>query len=69
MLKEMEEQMIRIKTNLNTTHDKHKRYVDKGKTTRYFRVGDHVYLEVRPKKSSLKLGICPKLAPKYCGPF
>ena len=36
---------------------------------REFRVGDHVYLRVMAKKSSLKLGICAKLSPRYCGPF
>ena len=34
-----------------------------------FNVGDHVYLRVRPRKSSLKLGSCAKLSPRYCGPF
>ena len=34
-----------------------------------FRVGDHVYLRVRAKKSSLKLGSCAKLSPRYHGPF
>ena len=34
-----------------------------------FNVGDHVYLRVRARKSSLKLGICAKLSPRYCGPF
>ena len=34
-----------------------------------FSVGDHVYLRVREKKSSLKLGSCAKLSPRYCGPF
>ena len=28
-----------------------------------------MYLKVRSKKSSLKLGICPKLEPIYCGSF
>ena len=36
---------------------------------REFSVGDHVYLRVRPRKSSLKLGSCAKLSPRYCGPF
>ena len=36
---------------------------------REFNVGDHVYLRVRPRKSSLKLGSCAKLSLKYCGPF
>ena len=34
-----------------------------------FIVGDHVYLRVRPRKSSLKLGSCAKLSPRYCGSF
>ena len=34
-----------------------------------FRVGDHVYLKVRAKKSFLKLGSCAKLSPRYCEPF
>ena len=36
---------------------------------REFNVGDHVYLRVRARKSSLKLGSCAKLSPRYCGPF
>ena len=36
---------------------------------REFSVGDHVYLRVREKKSSLKLGSCAKLSPRYCEPF
>ena len=37
---------------------------------RYFSVhGDHVYLKVRARKSSLNLGSCAKLSPRYCGPF
>ena len=36
---------------------------------REFSVGDHVYLRVKANKSSLKLGSCAKLSPRYCGPF
>ena len=36
---------------------------------RDFSVGDHVYLRVKLGKSSLKLGIYAKIAPRYCGPF
>ena len=36
---------------------------------REFSVGDHVYLRVRENKSSLKLGTCAKMSPRYCGPF
>jgi len=30
---------------------------------------EHVYLHIIPKKSSLRIGSCAKLAPRYCGPF
>ena len=32
-------------------------------------MGDHVYLRVIPRKTSLRMGACAKLAPRYCGPF
>ena len=34
-----------------------------------FSVGDHVYLRVKVKKISLKLGSCAKLSPRYYGLF
>jgi hypothetical protein len=33
------------------------------------KVGEHVFLKVKEKRSSLKLGSFPKLAVRYCGPF
>jgi hypothetical protein len=38
-------------------------------TPREFKIGDHVYLRVRPRRISLRMGSCAKLAPRYCGPF
>ena len=32
-------------------------------------VGDHVYLRVKAKKISLKLGSCAKISPRYSRPF
>jgi hypothetical protein len=32
-------------------------------------VGDLVFLKVKAKRISLKLGNCSKLATRYCGPF
>jgi hypothetical protein len=32
-------------------------------------VGEHVFLKVKAKRSSLRLGRCPKLATRYCEPF
>ena len=62
LLKEMEREVIKIRQNL-------KSYADKHRVNREFSVGDHVYLRVRERKSSLKLGSCAKLSPRYCGMF
>jgi hypothetical protein len=69
LLKDMEDQVVKIKQNLKVARDRQKFYVDKNRTVREFKVGEHVLLKVTPKKISLKLGICTKLAPRFCGPF
>jgi hypothetical protein len=69
MLKEMEQQVTQIKQNLKVAHNRQKSYTDQNRTPREFKMEDHVYLRVRPKKSSLKMGACAKLAPRYCGTF
>jgi hypothetical protein len=63
MLKEMEQQVIQIKQNLKVALNRQKIYVDRKRTLREFKMGDHVYLRVRPRKSSLRMGACAKLAP------
>jgi hypothetical protein len=68
-LKEMEEQMLKIKQNLKAAQDKKKSYADKNRNHRQFKVGDHVFMKVKAKISSLKLGSCSKLATRFCGPF
>jgi hypothetical protein len=69
LLKEMEEQMLRIKQNLKVARDWKKSYDDKNRNHREFKVGDHVFLKVKANKSSLKKGNCTKLAARFCGPF
>jgi hypothetical protein len=69
MLKEMEQQVMQIKQNLKIAQDRQKSYADRKRTPREFKTGDHVYLRVRPRKSSLRTGSCAKMAPRYCGPF
>jgi hypothetical protein len=68
-LKEMEEQMVKMKHNLKLAQDRHKSYACIGKTHREFRVGEQVFLKVKDKKTSLKLGSFPKLIARYCGPL
>ena len=69
LLREMEEQMLKIKQNLKATQDRQKSYADKGRNHRQFKVGDHVFLKVKANRSSLKLGNYSKLVARYCGPF
>jgi hypothetical protein len=69
MLKEMEQQVAQIKQNLKIAQNRQKSYDDQKRTPREFRMGDHVYLRINPRRSSLKMGACAKLAPQYCGPF
>ena len=69
LLKEMEQEVVNIRQNLKATQVRQKSYAEKHRVNREFSVGDHVYLRVKAKKSSLKLGSCAKLSPRYCGPF
>ena len=69
LLKEMEEQMLKIKQNLKAAQDKQKSYADKNITHKEFKVCDHVFLKVKANISYLKLGNYSKLVARYCGPF
>jgi hypothetical protein len=69
LLKEMEDQMSKIKQNLKVSQDRQKSYADKNTIHREFKVGDHVFLKVKANMSSLKLGSCAELAARFCGPF
>jgi hypothetical protein len=65
----MEDQMESIKQNLKAAQDKKKSYVDRNKVFRDFKVGEHVFLKVKEKRSLLRLGSWTKLEARYCGPF
>ena len=65
----MEQKVAQIRQNLKISQDRQKCYTDRKRNPREFKTGDHVYLRVRPRKRSLRMGACIKLAPRYCGPF
>ena len=69
LLKKMEQEVVKIRRNMKEAQDKQKSYPDKHRVNREFNIGNHVYLRVREKKSSMKLGSCAKLSPRYCGSF
>lgn len=69
MLEDMEQGMQVIKKNLKATQDRHKSYENRNMLFKEFQVGEQVYFHIKPKKSSLRIGSCVKLAPRVCGPF
>lgn len=69
MLKEMEQVVQKAKQNLKVAQDRQKEIADLKKTHKEFDTRDHVYLKVRPKRSTLKLRGCSKLEPRFCRPF
>ena len=69
MLAEMEFEVKRIRQNLKATQDRQNIYADKKRSYHEFMVGDHVYVRIKPKRSTMRWTSCAKLAPRYCGPF
>ena len=69
LVKEMEQEVVNIRHNLKAAHDRQKSYADKHRMNREFSIEDHVYLRVKPKKSSLNIGSCAKLSPRYFGHY
>ena len=54
---------------MKIAQDRQKRNADRNRTPREFVASDYVFVKVKPRKNSFKLGSCSKLAPTYCGPF
>ena len=44
LLKEMEQEVVKIRQNLKVAHDRQKSYANKHRMNREFSVGYHVYL-------------------------
>jgi len=44
-------------------------YANSNKLFKDFQVGEHVHLCIKPKKTSLRIGSCAKMAPRFYGPF
>jgi hypothetical protein len=65
----MEDKMLKIKQNLQTTQDIQKRYADKNRIHGEFKEGDHIFLKVKSNRSSLKLGSYAKMVARFCGQF
>lgn len=69
MLAKMELEVKKIRQNLKAAQDRQKVYADKKRSYREYEVGDHMYVRIKPKKSTLRWAYFAKLAPRFCGPF
>eukprot|EP00253_Pinus_taeda_P029145 PITA_29145 len=69
MLKEMEDLVKKVHSNLRAAQDRQKSFADRTRRFKEYQVGDHVYIRIQAKKSTLQWSGCAKLAPRYCGPF
>ena len=68
-LMNLEQLVTNVQVNLKEAQDCQKSYADNKRKDKYYHIGDHVYLKLKAKQSSLSLGRCGKLAPRFCGPF
>ena len=66
---EMEAEVKRIRQNLKATQGRQKIFVEKKRSYHEFGIGGHVYVRIKPKRSTMRWTSCAKLAPRYCGPF
>ena len=69
LLKELELTAKEVQSNFKTAQDRQKSHANLKRTPKELQVGEHVFVKVKPRKSSFKLGRCAKLAPRYYGPF
>eukprot|EP00253_Pinus_taeda_P033768 PITA_33768 len=69
MLKEMEDMVKRVRVNLKAAQDRQKNFADRKRRFKEYQVGDHVYIRIQAKRSTLQWSGSAKLAPRYCGPF
>ena len=61
--------MIHIRQRLKEADHKHKSYVNAHRTDRSYKVGDQVFIRIRPNKSTIQFRKGTKLSPRFIGPF
>eukprot|EP00253_Pinus_taeda_P012366 PITA_12366 len=69
MWEEMEVMVKKFRANLKMAQDRQKNFADRKRTFKEYQVGEHVYIRIRARKSTLQWNACAKLAPRFCGPF
>ena len=56
LLMDLEQLVTKVQVNLKEAQDRQKSYADRKRKDKEFQIGDHVYLKVKDKPSSLRLG-------------
>ena len=68
-MKETEDKVKQIQSNLKIAQSHQKSYADRRRRPLVFNKGDFVYLKVSPMKGVTRFGVNGKLAPQYIGPY
>ena len=61
--------MIHIRQRQKEARDRQKSYVDAHRTDQSYKVGDQVFIRIRPNKSTIRFRKGTKLSPRFIGPF
>ena len=69
MLKEMEDMVKKVRANLKAAQDRQKSFADRKIRFKEYQIGDHVFVRIQARRSTLQWSGCTKLAPRYFGPF
>ena len=69
LLMDLEQLVTKVQLKLKEAQDHYKSYAYWKRKDKDFQLGDHVYLKLKGKQSSLSLGRCGKLALRFCRPF
>ena len=69
LIKDTSEKVSLIRQRLLTAQSRHKSYVDVRRRPLEFKVGDHVFLKVMPKRGVVRFGKRGKLSSRFIGPF
>eukprot|EP00253_Pinus_taeda_P020845 PITA_20845 len=69
MLKEMEDMVKRVRANLKAAQDRQKSFADRKRRFTEYKIGDHVFVRIQARRSTLQWSGYAKLAPRYFGPF
>ena len=69
LVRDTSEKVDLIRKRLLMAQSRQKSYVDRRRRPLEFKVGDHVFLKVMPKKGVVRFDKRGKLSPRYIGPF